>query len=113
MFTYDERLDAGEEAWPALGAKGALAELHPNDPTADVEVAPADVKGRECAEVERLPLGKLQRLVRFIPFADHLSTLPFVQRSSYVWRTAGNASVICVSVVGEVLAPSLKDAPDW
>lgn len=32
---------------------------------------------------------------------------------SYVCNTAANASLICVTVVGADLAPSLKEAPDW
>jgi hypothetical protein len=41
------------------------------------------------------------------------STFALFHISSYVWSTAGKASVIWVRVVGDFLAPSLKDAPDW
>ena len=38
--------------------------------------------------------------------------VPFAQMFSYVEKTAGGAARICVSVVGALLAPSLKDAPE-
>ena len=40
----DEGLDAGNDPHPTPGAKAVFARLHPGNPTADVEIAPPEVK---------------------------------------------------------------------
>ncbi len=51
----DEGLDARDDAHPSHGAKAVIVRLYPGDPTADVEIAPPEMKCRDRAEIEGLP----------------------------------------------------------